>query len=236
MIAHALSSDFLKIRGKGLWLLAAIGPIGILTLQALNYGLRYDYMMRIYAEDPWGGLLMNLAFFIPISLYLGITLLSSLMANIEHNNGSWKQLLALPITRTAVFCSKFMVCVFLLLFSGALLAVGIAVLGLSLRLDSTAIPYGAIARLSFFPLLAALPLLALMVWLCVIMKNQALPITLGVVCALFTIFPIVEWAPISWPMLGYRGPNQIWFVKAGALLGFIVFLAGLVHFGRKDVN
>ncbi|MUT66104.1 ABC transporter permease [Paenibacillus sp. NEAU-GSW1] len=235
MIAKVLSSDLLKIRRKGLWLLAFIAPLGIAALQALNYGMRYDYMMDMYADDLWGGLLENIALFVPISAYLGITLLSSLLANIEHATGSWKQLLSLPVSRTAVFASKFTLCAMLLLISGALLAVTTAALGAALRFDMAELPYGELLRLSFFPLIASMPVLALMLWLCVTMKNQALPITLGVVLAIFSIFPIVEWVPISWPMLGYTGPHREWFISAGAGLGFLILMAGLVHFQRKDV-
>lgn len=237
MMGKALSSDFLKIRGKGLWFLVFLGPVGLVAMQALNFGLRYDYLTERYAGRLWEVLLENILMFVPIALYLGITLVSSLLANVEHHTNAWKQLLALPIARSAVFGAKFALCFLLLSVSCAVLAAGTAALGLSLGFG-TDIPYGDILRLSFMPFLAALPALALFLWLCMTMKNQALPITLGVVLAISSVFSysLSEWVPVNWPLFGYHGPRPWAFAGAGAALGAVILLAGLLHFGRKDVN
>ncbi|MFX3636147.1 MAG: ABC transporter permease [Candidatus Pristimantibacillus sp.] len=236
MIGQALSSDFLKIRRKGLWFLAILGPVGLLAMQALNFGLRYDYLTKQYADDLWGGLLDNLLGFVPIALFLGITLVCSLLANVEHGTSSWKQLLALPISRTTVFAAKFALSAILIAFSCLLLAIGTVVLGLLLKFGWDDIPVLAILRISFFPYFAAFPGLALLLWLCMTVKNQALPITLGVLISVFTIVPLTEWLPISWPLLGYAGPHQEIFVGAGLGCGLIIFILGAFHFNRKDVN
>lgn len=235
MMGRALSSDFLKIRGKGLWLLAIAGPVGLIAMQALNFGLRYDYLTTKYADDLWGTLLENVFGFVPISLILGITLISSLLANVEHQLSSWKQLLALPISRTAVFAAKFVLIVILLTLSCILLGMGTIVLGLLLKFG-TNIPLLDIARLCFYPFMASFPILALLLWLSVACKNQSLPITTGVLMSIFSGVSISEWLPINWPMLGYEGPHQGWFVGAGLLCGFVILLLGSLHFSRKDVS
>lgn len=124
MIGKALSSDFLKIRRKGIWLLVFLGSVGLLAMQALNFGLRYDYLIDRYKADLWKGLIGEIFSFVPIALYLGATLISSQIANVEHQNNSWKQLLALPISRASVFTAKVLL---------GLIAMGVACLILSMR-------------------------------------------------------------------------------------------------------
>ncbi|RJE84386.1 permease [Paenibacillus sp. 1011MAR3C5] len=235
MMLRAMRADWLKLKGKGFWFLVCLGPVGLIAMQALNFGLRYDYLKKLYADDLWGGLLDNMAVFVPIALLMGITILCSLIANIEHNTSSWKQLLALPISRTAVFFAKFAVAVIMLGVSCVLLALGTAALGLGLGFGSP-LPLADIAKLGFYPFIAALPLLALLLWMCLTLRNQAIPITLGVVLAVLSMFAIAEWLPLTWPLLAYKAQNQEIFLAAGALGGFIVLLAGTVHFARRDVN
>lgn len=241
MIGRAIRADLLKIKGKGLWFLVFLAPIGLIAMQALNYGLRYDYLMKQYADDVWRYLLENIAMFVPIALLMGITILSSMFANIEHQTSAWKQLLALPISRYSVFGAKFVIIVLLLTVSCILLALGTVALGLLLGFEAD-IPLLAVAKLSFYPFIASWPLLSFVLWMCMTYRNQSLPITIGVVIAVLSIFPISEWLPISWPLAAFKASQTSQalqgevFVGAGLLCGFIVLLLGSIHFNRKDVN
>ncbi|KKO52333.1 ABC transporter permease [Paenibacillus sp. DMB20] len=238
MMARALSADFLKIRGKGIWLLAVIAPIGLVAMQALNFGLRYDYLMKIYAADPWGGLLENILMFVPIAIYLGITLVCSLMANVEHQLSSWKQLLALPITRSAVFSAKFVLVFMILCVSCLLLSLGTVVLGLALGMGQENMPYGDILRLGFAPFMGTIPLLGFQLWLSLTSKNQGIPVSIGVTASVVSLFALKfpDYMPLKWPLLAYLGPGQTKIIGAGLLLGAVIALAGLIHFNRKDVD
>lgn len=238
MMVRALSADFLKIRRKGIWFLIFLAPLGLVAMQALNFGLRFDYLMKRYADDPWGGLLKNISGFVPIALFLGCTLVSSLVANVEHQLSSWKQLLALPISRTAVFGAKFLLCLLLLSVSCILLPIATIILGLVFGFALNGIPLADLARIGFFPLFAALPLLALQLWLSLTYRNPSLPVSLGVVLSLVSPFTLdlSEWFPLNWPVFGYLGPHREWFVALGIAVGAVILLAGLVHFNRKDVD
>lgn len=234
---RSLSADFLKIRRKGIWFLVFLAPIGLIAMQALNFGLRLDYMKEQYADDLWGGLINNISLFVPISLYLGCTLIASLVANVEHQMSSWKQLLALPISRSAVFSAKFTLCFILLSVSCILLSLATIILGLVFGFGFT-FPLTDTIKLGFFPYFAALPMLALQLWLSLSFRNQALPVSLGVTAALVSPFAgnLSEWFPLNWPLLSYASPDNVWFISAGLCLGFIIMLIGLVHFNRKDVD
>ncbi|GAF09871.1 ABC transporter permease [Paenibacillus pini] len=200
MLGRALSADFLKMRRKGIWFLAFLGPVGLLAMQALDFGLRYDYMMELNASDLWGALIQQLSFFVPLALFMGSTLIASLIANVEHQSGSWKQLLALPISRSAVFTSKYLLGVIVLLISCLLLSGGTIILGLALKFKAE-IPIQQLLSFTFLPLLAALPLLAFQLWLSLIIKNQALPVTIGITASIASLFSgnFPAFVPLTWP-------------------------------------
>ncbi|MBA9083907.1 hypothetical protein FHR92_000350 [Fontibacillus solani] len=237
MMFRSLSADFLKIRGKGIWLLILIAPIGLVAMQALNFGLRFDYLMKQYSDDPWGGLIENIAMFVPIALYLGCTLVSSLVAGVEYQMSSWKQLLALPISRTAVYSGKFTLCFLLLTVSCLLLSIFTLALGLIFGFEMP-LPIAESLRLGLYPFLAALPMLALQLWLSLSFRNQAVPVSIGISAAIISPFAqqLSEWFPLNWPVFGYSGPNQAYFIIAGLVVGMIIMLIGLIHFNRKDVD
>lgn len=235
---RALSADFLKIRRKGIWLLVVIAPLGLIAMQALNYGLRYDYMMDSYKGSLWHGLIIGNIFpFVPLSLFLGATLISSLISGIEHQLSSWKQLLALPISKTAVFGAKYALSVILLAAACLLLSLATAGLGLALGFPAE-LPYKDLATLGFWPFVASLPLLALQLWLSLTLRNQSLPVFLGIAMALGSLFSgnLGEYFPLNWPSLALEKADPGIYLGAGAALGLFIMLLALLHLNRKDVE
>jgi hypothetical protein len=235
MIGRVLAADFLKIRRKMIWGLVFLGPFGVVALQAVNFGLRYDYLTKQYASDLWGGLLGNMQFLSVPALLLGITLVTSMIAGIEHQMNAWKQLLALPVSRKTVFTAKFLLCLLLLFVSCTLLAGGAMILGWGLGFG-TEFPFGKITMLSFSPLIAAFPVLAVQLWLSITMRNQAIPLTAGILGTVLTLFgPVLpDWVIWKWPLL--QGDDAGDYVRLGAGLGVALLAAGLVDFTRRDVK
>jgi lantibiotic transport system permease protein len=232
---RVLASDFYKIRKKMIWFLVFLGPIGVIALQTVNFGLRYDYLTNLYAGDLWGGVIKNVQFLSIPALLMGTTILASMIANIEHQTHAWKQLLALPISRTSVFTAKFTLTCALLLVSSTLLVIAVVVFGLLLGYG-TDIPYGELCSMAYFPFLASMPFIALQVWLSVMVKNQAVPLTIGITSAILTLSgsTIPEWVPVTWPYLSNDLP--LYYVSAGLALGLAVYLFGLMKFITKDVQ
>src|SRR3954451_25361178 len=93
-----LQADLLKIKRKWFWFLVFLGPFGVIALQMVNYGVRYDYLVN-GSEDVWKDLIQNVNMFVTPSLLLGMTILTSELATIEHQQSSLKQLLSLPVKR-----------------------------------------------------------------------------------------------------------------------------------------
>ncbi|MFS0873306.1 ABC transporter permease [Paenibacillus xylanilyticus] len=237
MTGRALSSDWLKIRGKGIWFLVFLAPIGLTLMQALNFGLRLDYLKGVFGDDMWNGLLENVVVFVPLALMLGATILSSMIANVEHEQGSWKQLLAMPIPRPAVYLAKFLLACVLLVISCLLLTAGIVILGLVFGFDAGEIPWGQAIKLGLLPLAGALPVLSIELWLTMIAKNQALPVTLGIVLAITGMFSlsISPSFPLAWAQMAWNGPNPFMYAGMGLAAGILIMLLGMMHFSRKDV-
>ncbi|GGH63109.1 hypothetical protein GCM10008014_40230 [Paenibacillus silvae] len=237
MTGRALSSDWLKIRGKGIWFLVFLAPIGLTAMQALNFGLRLDYLKEQYAGNLWGGLLGNVFIFVPLALMLGATILSSMIAGIEHEQGSWKQLLALPISRPAVYLAKFLLACVLLIISSLLLTAGVIGLGLVLGFDAKEIPWAQALKLGLMPLAGALPVLSIELWFTLVSKNQALPVTFGIILAITGMFSLTisPHFPLAWAQMAWSSPTPYLYAGMGAGLGILIMLTGMMHFSRKDV-
>ncbi|MNP17981.1 ABC-2 family transporter protein [compost metagenome] len=159
------------------------------------------------------------------------------MANVEHQTSSWKQLLALPVSRTTVFSAKYSLSIILLLVSCTLLTLATISLGLVLQLGSD-IPYLDILRMSFLPFLGTLPILGLQLWLSMTYSNQAISVSVGVTLALASLFDaqFPEWVPLMWPNMSLTGPHQAEVMGASLFVGAVILFLGILHFGRKDVS
>lgn len=238
MIMRLLSVELLKIRRKMIWFLIFLGPLGVIGLQAANFGLRYDYLTEQYAHDLWGGLLGNVAMLTVPTLFMGLAIIASMTAGIEHHMNAWKQTLALPVTKIHVFLGKFLLTVMLLFVSCTLLSVGTIILGILLGFDISAIPYGRLLELSYYPYMAIMPFIALQVWLSVTMHNQAIPLTVGILGMVFAMFSsrFGDWMPYKWPYLQNAADNPLYSVASGLALGVIVLCAGMIEFAGKDVK
>ncbi|WP_274654360.1 ABC transporter permease [Paenibacillus humicola] len=238
MTLRVLSAELLKIRRKMIWFLIFLGPLGVVGLQAVNFGLRYDYLMKIYKADPWGGVFSNVFSLMVPTLFMGLAIITSMTAGIEHQTNAWKMTLALPVTRTQVFTGKFLLNALLLLCSSTLLAAGTAAFGAALGLNMSSLPYVQLLEKAFYPFLAIVPFIALQVWLSVTIQNQAVPLTFGIAGTVFSLFAsrFGDAMPYYWPYLVGTADHPLYPVAAGIALGAVLLLAGAVHFARKDVK
>jgi len=234
-----LSVELLKIRRKMLWFLIVLGPAGVIGLQAVNFGLRYDYLTSRYASDLWGGLIGNVSMLMVPTLFIGLAIVASMAAGIEHQTNAWKMTLALPVKRGQVFLGKFLLVSLLLLVSSTLMALGTIVLGVSLGFGFSAVPAGHLGEQIYYPYLAVMPFIALQIGLSVILHNQALPLTVGIAGTVVSMFGgarFEDWVPWKWPYLLNAANDPRISAGLGVLGGAAVLAAGLAVFIRKDVK
>jgi len=236
MIGKLLRADFLKIKRKGLWFLSFLGPFGVIALQMVNYGVRKDYLLN-QSDDDWGYFLEYVHSFTPLALVLGIAILTSFMASIENETNAWKQLISLPVSKMSVYLSKFMVLGSLLFVSSLLLGVFSLGYGILLNLGDQ-IPYLELLKYSFYPYLAALPVLALQLWISSVSQNQGIPITTGVLGVIFaySAFILPDWMIWKWPSLMNEWDEPLINVMLGIGVGTLLYIVGMLDFTRRDVK
>jgi lantibiotic transport system permease protein len=237
MYKPLLASEFLKIKRRWVWFLVALGPIGVITIQGFNFGLRYDYLTKIYADDLWGGLLLNIRLFLTPVIILGSTIIASMIANVDHQSTSWKHLISLPIRKRQIVITKFIASALLLSVSCILLSIGSTLLGIGLDFG-LAIPWIEVIKTSFYPFLATLPILAIQLWVAVIHRNQGVSITIGILGMMLGMYaPLLpDWLLWKWPSLMNEAGNPTINVYLGIMVGFVLFILLTIHFVRKDVE
>lgn len=236
MIFRLIRNDFLKIKRKGFWLLVFLGPFGVVALQMVNYGVRKEYLLA-QSDNDWLYYLHNVHSFTPLALVLGIVILTSLMGSIENETNAWKQYIALPVLKKRVYLAKFLVLAILLFISSVLLMLFSFLYGLSLGLGEE-VPYKELFKYSFYPYFAALPILSLQLWLQTTSLNSSLPIVAGVLGVIFTFmsYSLPDWFPWRWPTLLNQWEKPHLNALMGIVGGGILYLAGRIHFARKDVK
>jgi len=236
MIGSLLRVDLLKIKRKGLWFLTFLGPIGVVALQIVNYGVRKDYLLQ-QSDDDWLYYLDWVHSFTPLALVLGIAILTSSMASIENETNAWKQLMSLPVRKMSVYLSKFTVLAVLLLVSSCILMVAAAGLGMYLELGPE-IPYAHLLQISFYPFFASLPILALQLWVATVSENQGIPITLSVVSFIlaYSAHSLPDWLIWKWPTLMNSWDEPLVSAFLGLGVGAVLYVAGMIDFARRDVR
>ena len=106
-ILRALYAEQLKVkRTLALWLVP-LAPLVIIALQMAIVLQRPEYYRQKDPTSAWidyGGQTVFLWAILMLPLF--ITLETALLANLEHGNGQWKHLFALPIPRNAIYAAK----------------------------------------------------------------------------------------------------------------------------------
>ncbi|WP_082232611.1 ABC transporter permease [Halobacillus massiliensis] len=233
-MVHLLQAELLKIKRKWFWFLVFLGPFGVIALQAVNYGVRYEWITS-RTDDQWATLLQSINMFVAPALLLGMTILASQMASIEHKETAWKQLLALPVKRRDVFVSKFIVTAGMIFISSILLFIGSIALGLALGFGWE-FQTAAVLKNSFYPFFAGLPVLAIQLWMSIVQKNQAGPLAIGIFGAVFSTYSysVPEWVIWRWPMI-FPDADPLPYVGLGLLVGIVILTAGVIDFKRRDI-
>ncbi|MES9698081.1 MULTISPECIES: ABC transporter permease [Bacillus] len=234
MYKSLLASEFLKLKRKWVWFLIMIAPIGVIVLQAINFSLRYDYLIEKYKNDLWGGLLSNVQSLSLPAILLGITIITSIIAHLEHSSTSWKHLLILPIEKRKIFIAKFILSFILLFISCFILFIGSIFLGIGLDFGYS-IPWSKVIKISFFPYFSALPVLALQLWLSIVYKNQGITLIVGVLGTVLALFSesLPDWIIWKLPLLASKSNTT---TLLGATIGVLLILIATFDFVRRDVD
>ncbi|GGF65029.1 multidrug ABC transporter permease [Paenibacillus albidus] len=241
-----ISAERLKMSKSFVWLLTLLSPAiavlpGMLSSppdgESLSWQLQLSDMSMIHSM-----------LFLPV--LSGI--FAALLCRYEHQEGGWKMLLALPVTRMTVYLSKFIMIIVLLgvvqlLFGAALLGVG------WFREITEPVPWALMLRSVFGGWFACLPLAALQLAVSQSWSSFGAPLALNVSLTLpnmliansATYGPYYPWVQ---PMLAMSplspygdesfgafniSLESLLFVVLGSLIVFLA--AGMISFWRKAV-
>ncbi|WP_379128099.1 ABC transporter permease [Paenibacillus sp. sgz500958] len=238
---RVLSAERIKLSKSHLWLLVLASPAFAVLIGAL-------------AKEPegftWEGLLSLMGMLHALLLLPILSgLFVALLCRYEHQNGGWKQLLSLPVTRGTVYLSKFVLAAGLL--AAVQLVFLLCLLGMGWIRDAGPVPWELLFTRVLGGWIAVLPLAALQLAVSQGWSSFAAPLALNVSFTLPNILiansatygPYYPWVQPIIAMSPYSSGDafgafnlpleSLMVVVLGSFI--IFFTAGLLFFRRKAV-
>lgn len=236
-----VSSDLLKYRRTWVLPLTLLGPFGLVLMGIIYFAMSRTMIAKeIARRGPWLPVMANMGILEVAAIALGIALLVSMVFDVDHRSGAWKQLFALPISRSGVYLVKLGVVVVLMGVASVLASAGIA--GIWVWLGCGPLPWSKLALLAVVPWVASFPLIALQGLLSAHIRNQAIALTVGVAGTVLAMFAanLPAWTP--WASTGQAmewavaGDGDVWRILGLACAAAVVFAGvGAFAFARRDV-
>jgi|GEM_PF-1572353 len=110
-----IKAELLKIKRMSIWGLASTLPIIAIILGVKTYAYIKIKFPRI---TPWEGLSeTSSTVFIGMLLQMFMIYVTMVMGKVENANNGWKQILAMPVKRSKVYISKYIVVLLVLVVS-----------------------------------------------------------------------------------------------------------------------
>lgn len=239
---RVLSAERLKMSKSRIWLIILASPLLSTLIGAL--------VSVPEGAEPWT-ILLSAMTILHGMLFLPVMsgLFPAFLCRYEHNGGGWKQLLVLPVSRTAVYLAKFAVTAGLLaacqlFFLAAVFAAG------WIQGITAPVPWGVMLTSLLSGWVACLPLAALQLGVSLTWASFAAPLAVNVSLTIpnmlivnsAKIGPFYPWAQ---PILGMIPRAEADFAATNlpleslmiTVLGSFVlfFAAGLIYFRRKEI-
>ena len=196
-----LAAEGLKLKRTLALRLAIWCPTVIVLLVFGIYAGRSEKLGDADLLTGFAQLILTIWTIILFPLYAA--LVAALVAAVEHQNESWKHLLALPVDRSTIFVAKWIAGICLLLLSSLVLATGVVVTAEALRLMK--------------PAWSSSPLPSVMIFRGVLLSS----------CAAWFLFSIQMWISLRWRSFL---PGIVVAVIALALM-FVAIPRGIALFG-----
>ncbi len=252
MINSIINSDKLKLKNTSLlWVIISL-PLLVLAYELANFFFRYEYIMKLaemfHSNSMWDYLIYDNSMILGLGVPLSITVITSIICNIDHQSNAWKQILSLPVNKGNIYISKILLLIASLIISAFVLAISMLIVGLAFQFKGP-IPWKVLLGDCVAVYMTSFPIMALQLWFSMIMKNQALPITIGALSSMMGMFLAMNtklrWLFWAYPIqastitLGQNGlldnPDLLIFIIGSFIFGCIFFILGTFHFVRKDL-
>ncbi|QKG85400.1 ABC transporter permease subunit [Kroppenstedtia pulmonis] len=230
-------SDMRKIQGTWIPWLLVIAPFAFCSVQVVNYLTRLEILQPL----GWMGLMAWTNYFWPVTLILGVSILASMLSGMEHDAKAWKAILALPLNKWTPYFSKFLLLFVSLAIFVSFTYMGLIIMGNLFGLGPT--PWSLVAVQMFYPFFASIAVMVLQLWLSLTIRNQAIPLTFGILGATLSLFlaysPSLVLKLFPWAYVPLASPlnegNYTQWPLAGAILGSIFLIMGGLHFSKREL-
>ncbi len=246
-----LKAETIKLRRTLAFWLAVIAPLALTLLQFSIFAVNGPAFLR-QDTDPWIWITQsNLVFWSLIMLPLFITLETALLANLEHNNHTWKKLYALPHPRWLIIFAKqcsalLLTALSMIVFCGAtlLMGYGLQAIDPGFGLVGTP-PWDSLLGYAALIFLASWLVTAINSWVALRWQSFVVASAFGIIATItgMVVINAERFGPFyPWAIPGIIG-NQynegviMWpQVFIGFLGGIILFLASNLALSRQQVK
>lgn len=247
---RAVAAEREKLRGTLAWRLCFIAPALVVAISVLQLMFSRGGAPRPDGAQAWQlfsqGVMVLWAF---LMLPLYVTLQAALLAGLEHGEKQWKHLLALPVPRGSHYLAKWLMLAGMVLLATVVLVTLIPVGGLVLMQLRNPLGIGGAPPWEFLLTrgaciyAASLLIISLHAWISIRWSSFTVAVAIGMSATVagFLIAQSQRFGhlyPWSMPMqvLAGNGERISFVVTAGLCGGFIVLLAGLWDFLRRDLG
>lgn len=241
-----LRVEILKLRRTLALVLAGVTPLVVVVLQCFLV-LHMKEKALAPGANSWEAVSTAILFWAVLMLPLFVTLITSLLGQMEHNGDQWKSLFAQPVRRGGVYAAKILVATGLVLAAHLVLACGIFLAGavLHLAFPRTAagpIPWAQVSLTTGKAFLASWFVISVQAFIGLRWKSFVVAASAGIVATITSVLMINSdrWSrffPWSLPAIAASkaGTAPGYAVALGIAGGLLAALLGGRLFVRRDV-
>jgi len=242
-LLRALHAELLKLKRTLAFRVIFVLPFLVALLQffIIWRTKKFAPSFNLWQTHPTNSLQIWAVFMMPLL----ITLETALLNGIEHADKQWKHIFALPVPRSAVYLSKFVVAQGLIFVSTLVLAVltvlvGVAATYLRPELASAGpVPYLWIMKQATWVWLASWLITAIHIWISIRWTGFPIPLGAGIAGVFFALFAagasLGKYYPWLLPMNIFIEGRFTMALLLGIGGGVIAALIGCLEFVRRDV-
>lgn len=235
-----IKAELLKIKRMSIWALAVTLPIIAIILGVKTYA----YIKIKFPEiTPWQGLSeTSSTVFVGMLLEMFMIYVTMVMGKVESSNNGWKQLLAMPVKRSKVYISKYIVVLLVLAVSliSYLIEYSIAAYFLGAK---GMIPVEVFLNI-LYVFITIQPITIILFLLANKFSSVVIPIGVGMSIILSGFFigqsNYWKYAPWTYPMDIIQGGLNIRteilpLLLLSLLIFVLIFYLDIINFNRKDI-
>lgn len=194
ILINIFKAELIKIKLSSAFLLTVILPLVCVLLYFLIFYINGDYFITKNIS-PWLLYISyTIGFWTLFIMPLYVTLLTSLINEIESKSNSWKQILSIGISKHKIFLGKFLIIIFsfilslqfiffLILLSGKLLAV----LRPEFEFDKYSIPYFELIIVDIHIIISSVLIIIIHYFLSVFVNRIFFSLSLGLVLTILNV-------------------------------------------------